>query len=65
MTEQDYRKAMERFAPDPGLRARTRAAVEALLKGKLDYNPDVRCDHHGEHHGGDCGSHGCGEHTCG
>ena len=29
MTEQDYRKAMERFAPDPGLRARTRAAVEA------------------------------------
>lgn len=41
------------------------AAVDALLKGKLDYNPDVRCDHHGEHHGGDCGSHGCGEHTCG
>lgn len=41
------------------------AAVEALLKGELDYNPDVRCDHHGEHHGGDCGSHGCGEHTCG
>ena len=29
MTEQEYRKAMERFAPDPGLRARTRAAVEA------------------------------------
>ncbi len=29
MTEQEYRKAMERFTPDPGLRARTRAAVEA------------------------------------
>ena len=29
MTEQEYRKAMERFVPDPGLRARTRAAVEA------------------------------------
>ena len=29
MTEQDYRKAMERFTPAPGLRARTRAAVEA------------------------------------
>ena len=29
MTEQEYRKAMERFAPAPGLRARTRAAVEA------------------------------------
>lgn len=41
------------------------AAVEALLKGELDYDPDVHCDHHGEHHGGTCGSHGCGEHTCG
>lgn len=41
------------------------AAVEALLKGNLNYNPDVRCNHHGEHHGGNCGSHGCGEHTCG
>ena len=29
MTEQEYRKAMERFTPAPGLRARTRAAVEA------------------------------------
>ena len=35
------------------------AAVEALLAGKLDYNPDVQCGHHGEnHHGGGCGSHG-------
>ncbi len=41
------------------------AAVEALLNGKLDYNPNVRCDHHGEHHEGGCKSHGCGEHTCG
>lgn len=41
------------------------AAVEALLKGNLDYDPDVHCDHHGEHHGGSCGNHGCGEHTCG
>ena len=42
------------------------AAVEALLAGKLDYNPDVQCSHHGEHHGGECGSHGCGkEHHCG
>ena len=40
-------------------------AVEALLKGELDYNPNVRCDHHGEHHGGNCGNHGCGGHTCG
>ena len=42
------------------------AAAEALAAGRLEYNPDVRCDHHGEHHhGGACGSHGCGEHHCG
>lgn len=42
------------------------AAVEALLAGNLVYNPDVQCSHHGEHHGGGCGSHGCGgEHHCG
>ena len=42
-------------------------AVEALLAGNLDFNPDVQCNHHGDHHGHDhqCGSHGCGEHHCG
>jgi len=40
-------------------------AVEAFLKGELDYNPDVQCNHHGEHHHeGNCGEHGCGEHNC-
>lgn len=40
------------------------AAVEALLAGNLAYNPDVQCNHHGDHHheGGSCGSHGCGNH---
>lgn len=38
--------------------------VEALLAGKLAFDPDVHCDHHGEghHHGnGHCGEdkHGC------
>lgn len=37
------------------------AAVEALLANKLDYNPAVRCNHHG--HGDDSG-HTCGEHGC-
>lgn len=40
-------------------------AVEALLAGKLEHNPDVACDHHGEHHHGEghtCGQHGCGSH---
>ena len=43
------------------------AAVEAFLADKLDYNPNVKCNHHGEHHHGEghtCGSHGCGSHSC-
>lgn len=42
-------------------------AVKALLNQELDYNPNVRCDHHGEghdHEHGNCGSHGCGSHSC-
>jgi len=43
------------------------AAVEALVAGNLMYNPNVQCNHHGEHHHGEghtCGSHGCGSHSC-
>ena len=43
------------------------AAVEAFLAGKLNYNPDVHCNHHDQEHGEGghtCGSHGCGNH-CG
>ena len=40
-------------------------AVEAFLKQELMYNPDVKCNHHGEgHEHGNCGSHGCGSHSC-
>ena len=49
-------------------------AVQALIEGRLEYNPDVRCSHHDHAHGDDghscgdhdCGSHegGCGEHGC-
>lgn len=43
------------------------AAVEALLKEELVFNPNVTCSHHGEHHHheGECGAHGCGSHNCG
>lgn len=43
------------------------AAVQAYLAGQLDYNPNVKCSHHGEGHGEGhtCGSHGCGSHSCG
>lgn len=37
-------------------------AVNALLAGSLNYDPNAMCSHHGEHHDGVCGEHGCGEH---
>lgn len=40
------------------------AAVEALLAGELDYNPNVHCDHHDNQHGS-CGEHSCADHICG
>lgn len=49
-----------------GVSGDTDAAVAAFLDGKLLYDPEVHCDHHGEgHHHGDCGSGGCGHHSCG
>ena len=42
------------------------AAVEAFVNGTLDYNPDVKCNHHDHDHGEGhtCGEHGCGSHSC-
>ncbi len=41
-------------------------AVKALLEGRLGYDPDVHCDHHGEHHhGSDCGGASCQPSSCG
>lgn len=42
------------------------AAVEAFIAGTLDYNPNVKCNHHGDHHHDHaCGNHGCGsDHHC-
>ncbi len=39
-------------------------AVADFLAGKLSFNPDVVCNHHGEHHGGEHGEN-CGHHHCG
>ncbi len=40
-------------------------AVEALLAGKLEFDPQARCDHH-DHESGNhtCHDHGCGGHSC-
>ena len=50
-----------------GVSGNADAAVEALITGNLVFNPNVQCNHHGEHHHGEghtCGSHGCGNHSC-
>lgn len=50
-----------------GVSGNADTAVKALLEGKLDYNPEVKCNHHGdghEHHG-NCSDGGCGNHSCG
>lgn len=42
-------------------------AVNAFIAGKLDFNPDVHCDHHDHEHGNEphaCGDHGCGHGHC-
>lgn len=37
------------------------AAVEKLLAGKLDFDPEAKCSgHEGHEHGHTCGSHSCG-----
>lgn len=33
-------------------------AVEAYLCGRIEYTPNVKCNHHGH------GEHNCGEHSC-
>ncbi|MBQ1931684.1 MAG: NifB/NifX family molybdenum-iron cluster-binding protein [Lachnospiraceae bacterium] len=42
-------------------------AVQALLMGCLQYSTSANCNHHDHdhHHGGSCGSHGCGSHDHG
>ena len=39
-------------------------AVQSLLKGELNFDPDVCCEHQ-DHRGAEhtCGEHGCGTHT--
>ena len=43
-----------------GVKGSADEAVEAYLSGKLEFNPNVKCDHHGEEH--NCGEHSCGSH---
>lgn len=51
-----------------GVSGNADAAVNALIEGSLNYDPDVHCTHHDHEHGNEahtCGEHGCGHGTCG
>lgn len=45
-----------------GVSGNADTAVNHLLQGNLQFNPNVHCDHHDHEHGEGhtCGSHGCG-----
>lgn len=49
----------------PGASGDADAAVQALLAGSLNYDPDTMCQHHHHEDGHACGDHGCGDHGCG
>jgi predicted DNA-binding protein (UPF0251 family)/predicted Fe-Mo cluster-binding NifX family protein len=47
-----------------GVQGSADAAAQALASGTLEYDPDARCDHHGEHHDGGCEHDHCEDHHC-
>ena len=47
-----------------GVKGNCDEAVQAYLDGTLTYNPNVKCNHHGEGHSHACADHGCGSHSC-
>lgn len=47
-----------------GVQGSADEAAKALAEGKLEYDPEARCDHHGHHHDGDCGHDHCTDHHC-
>ena len=46
-----------------GVQGGADSAVAAFVAGRLEFNPDVKCDHHDHEHGD--GNHTCGDHGCG
>lgn len=46
----------------PGASGDADAAVQALLTGSLNYDPNTVCQHHHHEEGHACGDRGCGSH---
>ena len=47
-----------------GVKGSADEAAKALAEGTLSYDPNAHCDHHGQHHDGNCGHDRCGTHRC-
>ena len=47
-----------------GVQGSADEAAKAFAAGTLEFDPDAHCDHHGEHHDGDCRHEHCAEHQC-
>jgi len=47
-----------------GVQGSADMAAQALAAGTLEYDPNAHCDHHGQHHDGDCGHDHCADHHC-
>ncbi len=49
-----------------GVQGDADAAAQALVDGRLEYDPDARCDHHEHESGHECGhgDHECGHGSC-
>ena len=47
-----------------GVQGSADSAAKALASGTLEYDPDAHCNHHGHHHGGECGHDSCADHHC-
>ena len=48
----------------PGVRGNADEIVKAFAEGRLEYNPEARCDHHEHHHEDGCGHDHCEDRHC-
>ena len=47
-----------------GVQGSADEAVKSFVSGRLEYDPNAHCDHHGHHHDGGCGHDHCADHNC-
>ena len=57
-SEDSYRHILKYTGLFGGVQGSADEAVKALIEGRLDYDPDARCDHH-DHEEGGCEHESC------